>query len=176
MPEKDKGRGWWGESERHAKAAKKSSEGRLRSAVRAVGSAVGTLLRLPLTALGFVGAQLSGTRRNLGRAWNYLTFDNVLPPSIRDFIQWGIETTPKLFGIRDAKPWQQLGAAAMLIIVAVGATFLSGGLFFATVIIVGVFGLVGIVRHVPWVNKKWKQGTGLLPVKNDYDVPRWRRD
>lgn len=176
MPGKDKGRGWYGESERHAKAAKKAGEGRLRSTIRTVGSTVGAVLRLPMTALGFVGAQLSGTRRNLGQAWNYLTFDNILPPSIRDLFQWMIETVPKVFGIRDTKPWQQFGAAAMVIVFALLATFFSGGLLIGTVVIVAFFGLVGIVRHVPWVNEKWNQGTGLLPIKNDYDVPRWRRD
>lgn len=176
MPGKGKGRGWYGESERHAKAAKKANEGRLRRGLRAVKSGVGMLVRLPMQALGFLGTQLSGTWRNLGRAWNYLTFDNVLPPSIRDLFQWIIETIPKVFGVRGTKPWQQLGAAAMVIVFALLATVLSGGLLIGTVIIVGFFALVAIVRHVPWVNDQWESATGLLPIKNDYDVPRWRRD
>lgn len=176
MPSKDKGRGWYGEPERHAKAAKKANEGRLRRAARGVAGVVGTVLSIPMMLLGFLGRQAAGTWRNLGKAWNYLTFDNILPPSIRDLIQWIIETIPKLFGIRGTKPWQQVAAASMVILFALLATVLSGGLLIGTVIIVGFFAFVGIVRHVPWFNEKWNQATGVLPIKRDYDVPRWRRD
>lgn len=179
----DKGKGWYGESERHSKAAKKASAGRVRSAMRMVRSGIGRTLglagktlMLPLTALGYLGNQASGTRRNLGRAWDYLTFDNLLPPSVVDLGQWAIETTPKVFGVRDTTPWQQVGAAVTVALVALLATVLSGGLLIGVLIVVGLFAVAGVVRHVPAVNQKWNAVTGVLPIKNDYDVPRWRRD
>lgn len=176
MPNKDDGRGWYGESERHAKAAKKANQGRIRSAYRGLAGAVKTVLAIPMALLGFLGRQARGTWRNFGRAWNYMTFDNVMPPSVVSLIQWFIETIPKLFGIRDTTPWQQVGAAATVIGAALLATVLSGGLLIGTVIIVTFFGFVGVIRHVPWFNDKWERATGTLPIKNDYDVPRWRRD
>lgn len=179
----DKGKGWYGESERHSKAAMKASEGRFRSAMRTLRSGVGTTLglagktvMLPMRGLGYLGRQASGTRRNVGRAWDYLTFDNLLPPSLVGLGQWVIETTPKVFGVRDTKPWQQVGAAVTVALVALLATVLSGGLLIGVLIAVGLLALAGVVRHVPAVNEKWNAMTAVLPIKDDYDVPRWRRD
>lgn len=182
MPDGD-GRGWYGDSKRHAEAAKKANEGRLRSVWRTARGglgAVGTGLRMVVTggkrAGGFLRRQVSGTRRNLGRGWDYLTFDAMLPPSITGTIQWFIETIPKLLGLRSTKPWQQVGAALSVIGVAVLATVLTGGFLIATVVIVAGLGSMGVVRFVPAVNDKWNKWRAALPVKDDYDVPRWKRD
>lgn len=172
----DKGRGWYGESERHAEAAKDGSTSRVRRAGSAIRSGVMLLLTLPLTGLGFLRRQAAGTWSNLGKAWDYATFDNLLPPSITSTIQWFIETIPKLLGLRDSEPWEQVGAAVTVIGVALLATVLSGGLLIGTVVVVGFFGLAGVVRLVPFVNEKWTDARAALPVKDDYDVPRWRRD
>lgn len=124
----------------------------------------------------WAGRQLRGTWRNLGRAWDNLTFDRLLPPSIVDTIQFGIETIPKLFGLRDTRPWQQVGAAITLVGVALLATVLSGGFLIATLVVVLALGLVGVVRLVPVVNDQWRGFRDALPIKDDYDLARWRRD
>lgn len=168
------------------------TDGRVRErlddgADRAAGSRVGSLLAgfgklvvmlvmLVPRGVGLLIRQARGTRRNADRGWDYLTFDNMLPPSIVGTIQWFVETTPKLVGLRDTKPWQQVGAALSLIGFALLATFLTGGFLIATVGIVTALGAVGIVRFVPAVNDKWNEWRAALPVKDDYDVPRWRRD
>lgn len=172
----DDGRGWYGEPERHAEVAKDGGESRIRRAGSAIRSGIMLLLTLPLTGLGFLRRQASGTRRNLGKAWNYATFDNLLPPSIASVIQWFIVTIPRLLGLRETEPWEQAGAAVTVIGVALLITFLSGGLLIGTVVVVGVFGLAGLVRFVPFMNDKWTDARAALPIKDDYDVPRWRRD
>jgi len=133
----DKGRGWYGDSKRHAEAAKKANEGRLRTAWRSIKGAAGVLangVRMlgagARRAGGFFRRQVTGTRRNLGRAWEYLTFDELLPPSIR-----------------------------------VG-----------TVIIVIALGSIGVARLIPAVNEEYGEWIAALPIKNDYDLPRWKRD
>ena len=179
----DKGRGWYGDSKRHAEAAKKANEGRLRSAWRALKGGAGALgsgVRMLGTgtrrAGGFFRRQVVGTRRNLGRAWDYLTVDELLPPSIRDMIQWTIEIIPKLLGIRGATPWQQIGAAISVIGFALLASFLTGGALIGTVIIVIALGSIGVARLIPAVNDEYGEWIAALPVKNDYDLPRWKRD
>lgn len=156
--------------------ALQSGLGTARRGVGAVARLGGRLLMLPVGGLRFLARQASGTRRNAGRAWDYLTFDNLLPPSIVDLGQWGIETLPKLLGIRDTSPWQQLGAAITVIGVAFLATVLSGGLLIGTVVVVAGFGLIGLARFIPVVNDGWNGWTEALPIKRDYDVPRWKRD
>lgn len=177
------GRGWHGEPERHSKAAKKASDGRVRTTLRIVREGVGSVvsglwmvLTLPVAGIRVLSRQASGTWRNIGRAWSYLTFDNVLPPSLVGLGQWTIETLPKLFGVRGTTPWQQVGAAATFIGVALLATFLSGGLLIGAVVLAAGFGLIGVWRHIPWIDDRWQGFTALLPIKRDYDVPRWKRD
>ncbi|WP_324662407.1 hypothetical protein [Haloarcula sediminis] len=162
---------------------RQSTGGWLRRGMMALRSGLGrlwglvlALLLAPFRLLGFGTRQVRGTRDNVGRAWNYLTFDNVLPPSLTGLIQWFIETIPKVFGVRDTTPWQQLGAAMTVIIFAIIGTVASGGLLIGIVIGVGVLGLIGLARHVPAVNQGWNRITGKLPIRRDYDVPRWKRD
>jgi len=149
---------------------------RLREVLGRAASLLWMLLGLPVRGFRFLVDQARGTRRNAGRAWDYLTFDNILPPSLVDLGQWLIETFPKLLGIRSTSPWQQVGAALSVIGFALLATFLSGGWLIGTVVIVAALGSVGIVRFVPAVNDKWEEWTAALPIKRDYDVPRWKRD
>lgn len=147
----------------------RSAKGVVGSGFRIVGSGV-------RRAGGVLRRQASGTRRNLGRAWGYLTVDRLLPPSIRSTIQWFIETIPKLLGIRSTSPWQQIGASASVIGVALLATFLTGGVLIGTVAIVLGFGAIGAARLVPAVNEKYSEWAAALPIKSDYDLPRWKRD
>jgi hypothetical protein len=153
---------------------------RLRYGWKMATGAVGSGLRMLGSGTrrvgGFLRRQVSGTRRNLGRAWNYLTFDELLPPSIRDMLQWTIEIIPKLLGIRSTTPWQQIGAAISVVGFALLATFLTGGLLIGTVAIVLGFGAIGVARLIPAVNEEYGDWMAALPIKNDYDVPRWKRD
>lgn len=134
------------------------------------------LATLPVRGFRFLLEQARGTWSNAGRGWDYLTFDNLLPPSITGTIQWFIETMPKLLGLRSTKPWQQVGAAMSVIGVALLATVLTGGFLIATVVIVAGLGSMGVIRFVPAVNEKWNEWRAAMPVKDDYDVPRWKRD
>lgn len=149
---------------------------RLKDGLSRVGSLLMLLAALPFRGGRFLLEQARGTRENAGRAWDYLTFDNILPPSIRDLIQWIIEIVPKLFGVRDTSPWQQVGAALSVIGFAFLATVLTGGWLIATVVIVAGLGSMGLIRFVPAVNDRWNKWRAALPVKDDYDVPRWKRD
>lgn len=153
---------------------------RLRAGLRSMGGVIGSGFRIlgsgARRAGGFIRRQVSGTRENLGRAWDYLTFDELLPPSIRDMLQWTIEMVPKLLGIRSTTPWQQIGASISIIGFALLATFLTGGLLIGTVAIVLGFGAIGIARLIPAVNEEYSEWMAALPIKRDYDIPRWKRD
>lgn len=149
---------------------------RLKGGLGRMASALWMLLMLPYRGLNFLVAQARGTWENVGRGWDYLTFDNLLPPGITGTIQWFIETIPKLLGIRSTSPWQQVGAAASVIGVALLATVLSGGWLIGTVVIVAAFGSIGLIRFVPAINDKYEEWRAALPIKSDYDVPRWKRD
>jgi len=148
----------------------------LKDGLGRLASMLWMLVMLIPRGFGFLVGQARGTWDNAGRGWDYLTFDNLLPPSITGTIQWFIETIPKLLGLRDTKPWQQIGAAASLIGFALLATFLSGGWLIGTVVIVAALGSVGAVRFVPAVNDQYEEWRAALPIKNDYDLPRWKRD
>jgi len=39
-----------------------------------------------------------------------------------------------------------------------------------------LFGTIGAARLVPFVNENYEEWAAALPIKNDYDVPRWERD
>jgi hypothetical protein len=174
-----KGRGWYGDEEGHREAAKQAqqeSQSRLRDFTTQTWTLLVFMVALPFRGLAVLVKQARGTWQNTERGWDYLTFDNMLPPSIVGTIQWFIETIPKLFGLRDTKPWQQVGAALSLIGFALLATFLSGGWLIGTVVIVAALGSFGIVRFVPAVNDRWQAWRAALPVKDDYDVARWKRD
>jgi len=153
---------------------------RLRAGWRTVRGVIGGGFRMvgsgARRAGGFLRRQVTGTRENLGRAWNYLTFDELLPPSIRDMIQWTIETIPKLLGIRGTTPWQQIGASISVIGFALLATFLTGGVLIGTVVVVLGFFSIGVIRLIPAVNEGYGEWRAALPIKNDYDLPRWKRD
>ena len=149
---------------------------RLKEGLGWLASMLWMLVMLVPRGFQFLVGQARGTWDNAGRGWDYLTFDNILPPSITGTIQWFIETIPKLLGLRDTTPWQQIGAAASLIGFALLATFLTGGWLIGTVVIVAALGSVGIVRFVPAVNDQYQEWRAALPIKNDYDVPRWKRD
>ncbi len=153
---------------------------RLSASWRSVRGAIGSGLRVAASGTrrfgGFLRRQVSGTRRNLGRAWNYLTFDRLLPPSIRDMIQWTIEMIPKLLGIRSTTPWQQIGASISIVGFALLATFLTGGLLIGTVAVVLGLGAIGVARLVPAVDEEYSEWMAALPIKRDYDLPRWKRD
>lgn len=149
---------------------------RLRMGLRRIVGLAAMIFTLPLRGARFLLDQARGTRQNADRGWDYLTFDAMLPPSITGTIQWFIETIPKLLGLRSTKPWQQVGAALSVIGVAILATVLSGGFLIATVVIVAGLGSMGLVRFVPAVNDRWNKWRAALPVRDDYDVPRWKRD
>lgn len=162
--------------ERLDDGADRAVRSRLGRGLARLGMLIVMLVSLPLRGTRYLLGQARGTWLNLNRGWNYLTFDNILPPSLTGLGQWIIETTPKLLGLRNTKPWQQVAAALSVIGVALLATFLTGGFLIATVIIVAALGSIGIARHIPDANEKWNEWTAALPIKNDYDVPRWRRD
>lgn len=135
-----------------------------------------SLLGLPFRLSGWTARQIKGTQRNAERGWAYLTLDRMLPPSIVGLIQWFIETVPNALGLRNAKPWQQVGAAITLTAVAILTTVLSGGLLIAVLVVVVILLLIGLVRFIPFINKQWENTTEKLPIENDYNVPRWSRD
>lgn len=153
-----------------------NGDGGVRALVSRLWTATSVLVMLPVRGFRFLVGQARGTWDNVGRGWDFLTFDNILPPSITGTIQWFIEMVPKLLGLRSTSPWQQVGAAISVIGVALLATFLSGGLLIGTVVLVAGLGSFGIVRFVPAVNERWTEWRAALPVKEDYDVPRWQRD
>ena len=134
------GRGWYGDPEGHREAVKKSQRSRAGQVLVQLKRVGMLLLLLPVRGIRFLGQQARGTWSNLGRGWDYLTFDNMLPPSIVGTIQWFIETIPKLLGIRGTKPWQQVGAALSLIGFALLAT--------AEALRIGELGLLGIAGIV----------------------------
>lgn len=143
----------------------KRSVGTLRSLFGGIGSAG-----------MWVAKQANGTVANAERTWQYATLDRMLPPSIVDLIQWGIETTPEALGIRNVKPWQMITGATTVAGVAFVSAFFTGPIGIAAYVTAAVLFMIGVARLVPAINERWNAATSMLPIKDDYNVPRWSRD
>jgi len=134
------------------------------------------LLILPFAAAGFLWRQVRGTGESLVGFYRWVQLDYVLPPAIRGTIQWTIGIVPEAMGLRDTSKYRQVSSAFVLLVVAFLSTLLTGGLAIAIYVTVAVFFGIGLGRFVPAVNRGWKSAREKLPVKDNYDVPRWSRE
>lgn len=134
------------------------------------------LLWLPLVGLRFFWRQFVGLLGNIRGFIDWIQFDYVLPPAIRDLISWLIEIIPQALGLRDTGKYRQVASAAVLLFVAFLSTILTGGVAIAAYIIVAGLLAFGFARFIPWVNNRWTDTRSKLPIKDDYDVWRWSRE
>lgn len=115
----------------------------------------------------------------VGNIWEFVStvqIDTMLPPSIRDPITWAMGMVPKAFGVRDTTPEEQIKASAVMMLFAILTSLLTFG---ATLALIAVFGItmwVGIFRWLPAFNEMWRMFRSKLPIKRDYDVPRWKEE
>jgi len=149
---------------------------RARSTGGYLASALRFVVLSPLLVARFVGRQARGTWRNIGSFYRWFTFDRVLPPAIVSTIQWFFEKTPRMLGLRGTDKNNQIAAAAVIMIVAFSSALLTAGLTLAVLAVAAMFLLFGVLRLVPAFNSLYKAGRDRVPVKDDYDIPRWDRD
>lgn len=125
---------------------------------------------------GFLWRQTKGTYRRTRNFAGWVTLDRVIPEGIAGTIQEVIELIPQAFGVRGTPQPAQFGAVVTLLILAIAATFLSGGLLIGTVIVLGGLLLASLIRLNPTANRLWLRATDRLPIKRDYDIIGWERD
>lgn len=130
------------------------------------------LLDWPRAAVGQV-------RAFFANAWAYVRdwhLDDVLPPSIRDLLNWIFGIIPRAFGVRDTSPRSQINANLILIVFTLISAVPSLG---TTLIILALWVpllAIGIIRWLPAFNELWTRFRAALPLKDDYDIPGWRSE
>lgn len=182
MPDSN-GRGWHGDAEGHRKAAVKANRSRIRSGMAAFSKGVLLLLAVPMTFLAlcngpgrWVRDQFIGTLANLWAAVGYFTRpEATLPPTIVSTLNWFKETAPRILGLGTTTPRKQVAATISTIGVALLATFLTGGLLAATVVIILGLMSVGFARMVPAVNSEWGKWRSALGLGGSGER-KWRRE
>lgn len=124
-------------------------------------------------------AAYRNVRAFASNAYAYVTdfaLDDVLPPSIRDTLNWIFSIIPKAFGVRNTTPKSQINANLILIIF----TLISAiGTLGTTLIVLALWVpllLIGIWRWLPAFNELWTDFREWLPVASDYDLPFWRTE
>lgn len=129
------------------------------------------------TPVRWTWRQVSGLARS---SWDYIRnfrVDDVLPPSIRDLLNFAFSMLPRAFGVRGATRRQQINANAVLIGVTFLTGFLTGGLAW---ILIGLWGILLLFawffRGTPAGESLWTRFRRRLPIKRDYDLPLWRSD
>jgi hypothetical protein len=136
-------------------------------------------------ALGSVGGagrwtwvQTTGLARNAYGYFAGFKIDDVLPPSLRDFVNWSLSILPKAFGVRDTTRREQINANFILIGVTLLSSILTAGLTLALIVFVWgpLLWFAFFFRGTPAGESYWTRTRRKLPIKNDYDVPLWRSE
>lgn len=120
--------------------------------------------------------QVRGFASNAYAYFADFAVDDVIPPGVRDFINWIISVYPNAFGVRNATPREQINASVVLLVfwgVWAGASL---GLLIPIFVIHVPLLFIGIYRWMPAVNELWKRFRDWLPVKDDYNIPFWRSE
>lgn len=116
----------------------------------------------------------------LANAWGYLRqfqIDDVLPPSIRDFLNWFFGVIPRAFGLRGATPREQINASLVLILVVFLTSIPTLGTTLIILIVLVPLLLIGIARWLPAFDELWQGFVSRLPfVNRDLDIPGWRSE
>lgn len=116
----------------------------------------------------------------LRNAYAYATdfaLDDVLPPSVRETINWLFGLVPRSLGLRDTSPEAQINANAVFIVFWFLAGFVSVGATWVLILVVhGPLLAVGVWRWFPGFNAAWQSFRRRLPVREDYDIPGWRSE
>lgn len=170
-------------STRHREAAFSRWENRTdrvqrktRERAEDAGGVLLTALMLVASPFRWVGHQFIAAGKNLWAFLDWVTLDRVIPEGIAGQIQYLIELVPKSFGLRGTDRNTQISSSVILITLAVLASALTFGLTAAAVVLFG-FGLLGgLLRMFPAGNRTWKDARSRLPIRDDYDIPKWERD
>lgn len=122
--------------------------------------------------------QVSGFARSMYAYFAAFAIDDVLPPGLRDLINWVIGMFPRAFGIRGTSRRQQINANLALIAASILSGFLTAGA--SLLLIVLVWGplllFAVVVRGTPAGESWWGWMRRKLPIKRDYDLPLWRSE
>lgn len=130
----------------------------------------------PLKGAAFLWMQVRGTVGSVVGFVRWLQFDYVIPPAIRDTVTWVLRIVPEALGLRDTGRYRQVTSAFVLLVVAFLSTVLTGGLAIAIYVVAALLVGIGLARFVPFINDGWEKARSKLPIKDDYDVPRWSRE
>lgn len=154
-----------------------SAGGTARGALGALWTGLMALLGFVIPSRsGWWSRQASGTWRRTKALADWVTFDRFMPSGVADTIQEIITLVPKAFGVRDARPREQLSAAVILGFFAYGFAFLTLGLTLGVALALTLMAFIALARLVPAFNDGWKGFTDRLPVENDYDIVGWSRE
>lgn len=121
--------------------------------------------------LVYLGGQL---RAALGHLWMFVNetqIDEIIPPGLRDFINWLISMVPKAVGVRGTTPGEQIRASIILAIAVILGVITSW-----LAVVFAFTATVGLLRFVPVLNRLWLRFTDALPIKRDYDLPLWESE
>ncbi|WP_123619170.1 hypothetical protein [Halorubrum sp. CSM-61] len=121
--------------------------------------------------------QISGLARSTYRYFAEFQFDDVLPPSIRDLINFVFQMIPRAFGLRSTSRREQINANAVLIGVTFLTGFLTGGLAWTFIAVWAALLLFAwFFRGTPAGESYWRRLRSRFPVADDYDIPFWRSE
>lgn len=116
----------------------------------------------------------------LANAWGYLIrfqIDDVLPPSVKDFLNWFFGVIPRAFGLRGATPREQINASLVLILVVFLSAIPTLGSTLIILVVAVPLLFIGIFRWLPAFNELWRAFVSRLPfVNQDLDIPGWRSE
>jgi hypothetical protein len=149
---------------------------RARESAGYLWSALRLVVFSPLLVARFLARQASGTWANVVGLYRWFKFDYVLPPAVVSTLQWFFEKTPKMLGLRGTDAKWQIASAGVIVAVAFSSVLLTAGFTLAIMVAAAVFLGIGLLRLVPAFNSAYKAGRSRVPVKDDYDIPRWDRD
>lgn len=121
--------------------------------------------------------QLVGLARSTYGYFTGFQVDDVLPPSIRDLINFAFATLPRAAGLRNTSRRQQINANAVLIGITFLTGFITGGAAWVLIFVWAALLLFAFIfRGTPAGESYWRRFRNWLPVKNDYDIPLWRSE
>jgi len=123
-----------------------------------------------------VVVQLHGLYLGFANYLRTFAFDDVLPPSVIRTINWVLGLLPKALGVRNTTPRTQINANIVFIFFWGSISILSLGLTAPVILIHLILLTIGVLRWMPAFGELWNGFRSRLPIKSDYDIPRWRSE
>lgn len=149
------------------------------SGVRSVAAPVARWTIMPFVwadrALRWTWRQLTGIVTGTVEYFQRFHFDDVLPPSIRDLLNYIFFLLPRAFGIRDTTRKEQIDANVVLIAITFLTGFVTGGLAWAIIAVwLVLLAFAWFFRATPAGESYWTRVRDIAP--GNIDIPLWRSD